>query len=355
MNVWLGVPFMMVALLGGLQTIPVDQYEAAKVDGASGWQSFWNITLPGLRTVSSTVILLGCIWTFNLFAVIYFVTGGGPAGKTEILVTFTYRAFERGDLAIAATYATIVFSLLLVFSLFYRRHDPRRGVRTTRCSMTRGRTALTHLVLILFVIWSVTPVVWTFLTSLKPESQIFTTQVKLFADPPTLENYQALLTRGDFLRWGANSFFVAFLTTIAGVLLASTCAYALSRFRFRGRGPALVRLPRGPDVPGHHPARAALLDLHVARPAGHAVGAGALVLDLRHPLLHPHAEGLLRHDPLRPRGGRTGGRPGRLRLVLAHRHAALRPGPRRHGVLLVHHSVERVPLRSGLPDEPRRA
>jgi len=67
------------------------------------------------------VILLGAIWTFNLFAVIYFVTGGGPAGKTEILVTFTYRAFERGDLAIAATYSTIVFSLLLVFSLIYRR------------------------------------------------------------------------------------------------------------------------------------------------------------------------------------------------------------------------------------------
>jgi arabinogalactan oligomer/maltooligosaccharide transport system permease protein len=105
--------------------------------------------------------------------------------------------------------------------------------------MTRGRSALTHFILILFVIWSVTPVVWTFLTSLKPESQIFTTQVKLFADPPTLENYETLLTRGDFLRWGANSFFVAVLTTIAGVLLASTCAYALSRFRFRGRGPAL--------------------------------------------------------------------------------------------------------------------
>lgn len=120
-NVWLGVPFMMVALLGGLQTIPTEQYEAARVDGATAWQSFWNITLPGLRTVSQTVILLGSIWTFNLFAVIYFTTGGGPAGKTEILVTFTYRAFERGDLAVAATYATIVFSLLLVFSLVYRR------------------------------------------------------------------------------------------------------------------------------------------------------------------------------------------------------------------------------------------
>jgi arabinogalactan oligomer/maltooligosaccharide transport system permease protein len=120
-NVWLGVPFMMVALLGGLQTISSEQYEAATVDGAGPWQSFWNITLPGLRTVSQTVILLGIIWTFNLFAVIYFTTGGGPAGKTEILVTYTYRWFDRGEYAIAATYAVIVFSLLLVFSLVYRR------------------------------------------------------------------------------------------------------------------------------------------------------------------------------------------------------------------------------------------
>jgi arabinogalactan oligomer / maltooligosaccharide transport system permease protein len=120
-NVWLGVPFMMVALLGGLQTIPQDQYEAARVDGANAWQSFQHITLPGLRSVSQTVILLGSIWTFNLFVVIFFVTGGGPAAKTEILVTYTYRAFERGDFAMAATYAVIVFSMLLVFSLVYRR------------------------------------------------------------------------------------------------------------------------------------------------------------------------------------------------------------------------------------------
>ena len=120
-NVWLGVPFMMVALLGGLQTIPNEQYEAARVDGAGAWQSFLNITMPGLRSVSLTVILLGSIWTFNLFVVIYFVTGGGPAAKTEILVTYTYRAFERGDFAMAATYAVIVFSMLLVFSFVYRR------------------------------------------------------------------------------------------------------------------------------------------------------------------------------------------------------------------------------------------
>ena len=120
-NVWLGIPFMMVTLLGGLQSIPGDLYEAAQMDGASRVQSFWNITLPQLKSVSTTVILLGCIWTFNIFVVIYFITGGGPAGKTDILVTYTYNGFTLGQYAIAATYGFLIFSMLLVFSTVYRR------------------------------------------------------------------------------------------------------------------------------------------------------------------------------------------------------------------------------------------
>ena len=120
-NVWLGIPFMMVVLLGGLQSIPGDLYEAAQMDGASPTQSFWNITLPQLKAVSTTVILLGCIWTFNIFVVIFFITGGGPGGKTDILVTYTYNGFTIGQYAIAATYAVLIFSLLLVFSSIYRR------------------------------------------------------------------------------------------------------------------------------------------------------------------------------------------------------------------------------------------
>ena len=120
-NVWLGIPFMMVVLLGGLQSIPGDLYEAAQMDGATPRQSFWNITLPQLKSVSTTVILLGCIWTFNIFVVIFFITGGGPGGKTEILVTYTYNGFTLGQYAIAATYGVLIFSLLLVFSSVYRR------------------------------------------------------------------------------------------------------------------------------------------------------------------------------------------------------------------------------------------
>lgn len=128
-NVWLGVPFMMVALLGGLQSINQDLYEAAAIDGASPWQRFRNITLPGLRPVSSTVILLGTIWTFNMFPIIYFVTGGQPAGQTEILVTGAYRAAFEGlrNYSLAATYGVLILSLLLVYASFYRRALRKQG------------------------------------------------------------------------------------------------------------------------------------------------------------------------------------------------------------------------------------
>jgi arabinogalactan oligomer / maltooligosaccharide transport system permease protein len=128
-NVWLGVPFMMVAILGGLQSIPADLYEAAEMDGATPWQRFRNVTLPGLRPVSSTVILLGTIWTFNMFPIIYFVTGGQPAGQTEILVTGAYRAAFEGvrNYSLAATYGVLILSLLMVFAAVYRRTLKAQG------------------------------------------------------------------------------------------------------------------------------------------------------------------------------------------------------------------------------------
>ncbi len=120
-NVWLGVPFMMVALLGGMQSIPQDLYEAARVDGASRRQQFWNVTLPQLKSVSVAVTMLGIIWTFNLFVVIFLTTGGGPAGKTDILVTESFNLFQAQQYAQAATYSVIILSLLLVFVSIYQR------------------------------------------------------------------------------------------------------------------------------------------------------------------------------------------------------------------------------------------
>nr|WP_199441506.1 sugar ABC transporter permease [Umezawaea beigongshangensis] len=127
-NVWLGVPFMMVALLGGLQSIPGDLYEAAEVDGATPWQRFRDITLPGLRSVSSTVVLLGVIWTFNMFAIVYLVAGPNP--NTRILVTYAFERFFSGasrDYAVASTYGVLILSVLLVFASVYRRALREQG------------------------------------------------------------------------------------------------------------------------------------------------------------------------------------------------------------------------------------
>ncbi len=124
-NVWAGIPFMMVALLGGLQAIPGELYEAAEMDGTSPWQRFRHVTVPGLRPVSNTVILLGTIWTFNQFNIIFLLLGQNNGGDTDILVTYAYRKAFSGvsDYSGAATYGIVILSLLLAFSTFYRRHQ----------------------------------------------------------------------------------------------------------------------------------------------------------------------------------------------------------------------------------------
>ncbi|MFE7275795.1 carbohydrate ABC transporter permease [Streptomyces sp. NPDC057623] len=129
-NVWLGVPFMLIALLGGLQSIPGDLYEAAEMDGATAWQRFRHITLPGLRSVSSTVVLLSAIWTFNMFPVIFLLTRGGPGDATEILVTYAYRlsfVISPRDYAGSAAWGVLILLLLALFATAYRRSLRKQG------------------------------------------------------------------------------------------------------------------------------------------------------------------------------------------------------------------------------------
>ncbi|MES4906805.1 MULTISPECIES: sugar ABC transporter permease [unclassified Streptomyces] len=129
-NIWLGVPFMLVALLGGLQSIPGELYEAAEMDGAGPWQRFRHITLPGLRSVSSTVVLLSTIWTFNMFPVIFLLTRGGPGDSTEILVTYAYRLSfvdSPRDFAGASAWGVLILLILMLFAAVYRRALRRQG------------------------------------------------------------------------------------------------------------------------------------------------------------------------------------------------------------------------------------
>jgi arabinogalactan oligomer/maltooligosaccharide transport system permease protein len=131
-NTWLGFPFMMVVALGALESIPRDMYEAAEVDGATGWQRFRHITLPHLRPALGPAVVLGSIWTFNMFNVIYLVSHGQPGGATDILVTQAYRwAFERGErYGLASAYATLIFLILLAWTVVRARRTRAAGVET---------------------------------------------------------------------------------------------------------------------------------------------------------------------------------------------------------------------------------
>jgi arabinogalactan oligomer/maltooligosaccharide transport system permease protein len=119
-NTWLGFPFMMVIALGGLTAIPRDLYEAAALDGAGPIRRFFSITLPLLMPTLAPAIVLGTVWTFNMFNVIYLVSGGAPNNSTDILITEAFRwAFERGQggaFGYAAAYSTLVFVMLVAYT-----------------------------------------------------------------------------------------------------------------------------------------------------------------------------------------------------------------------------------------------
>jgi arabinogalactan oligomer/maltooligosaccharide transport system permease protein len=122
-NVWLGFPFMMVVTLGALTSIPKDVLEAAEVDGATRWQRFRLVTLPLLKPVLLPAVVLGSVWTFNMFNVVFLVSGGEPDGTTDILVSEAYRwAFTRDkQYGYAAAYAVLIFLLLALGSRFFAR------------------------------------------------------------------------------------------------------------------------------------------------------------------------------------------------------------------------------------------
>ena len=121
-DVWIGVPFMALVFLSGMQAIPEDQYESAYIDGVNSFQKFFYITLPGLRNIILIATLLSALWTFNDFNAIYILTAGGPVNSTDILITslyknaFVYLKFDR-----AAVMAVITFLILTIISIVYAR------------------------------------------------------------------------------------------------------------------------------------------------------------------------------------------------------------------------------------------
>ncbi|MGY5049836.1 carbohydrate ABC transporter permease [Streptomyces sp. 900105755] len=130
-NIWIGVPFNLVVLYSGLQSVPPGLYEAAALDGAGAWRRFWSITFPLLRPVSAITLLLGLVYTLKVFDIIWIMTKGGPADSSTTFATWSYQ-LGFGNLLPAFGPGAAVGNLLvvtaLVFGLVYVRVQRKQAL-----------------------------------------------------------------------------------------------------------------------------------------------------------------------------------------------------------------------------------
>ncbi|MFC0529301.1 ABC transporter permease [Phytohabitans kaempferiae] len=294
-NVWKGVPFFTVAFLAGLKAIPADQYEAATVDGASPFQRFMHVTLPGLRHVMTVTVTLSSIWTFNNFDLIWLLTQGGPGNATApyVLVAYSKAILQLqygAGAAVTLVMLPVVGVLVFVLVRLLRRDGdaaPPRWTGKSRKALpwviaavvtgllawasprifwkaavvlgvlllivaavgwvvsalrTWGRRRASSLAsglgsalglagLLLFVL---VPLYWIVVTAFKSEGQIVMHTSDLWPTPWTLQQFTDLFTTKPFGRWYLNTILVSAASTAVALVLAALAGYALARLRFRG-------------------------------------------------------------------------------------------------------------------------
>ena len=362
---WLGFPFMMVVVLGALTSIPKDVLEAAEVDGATRWQRFRLVTLPLLGPVLLPAVVLGAVWTFNMFNVVFLVSGGEPDGTTDILVSEAYRwAFTRDNqYGYAAAYAVLIFLLLAGGSrIFGRKLTPARGRRMTRrplegrssrtcCSSPRARSRSTR------CSGSSRS------RSRRPGPAAATARLLPLVSAPSLDNFRTVVgaaappggrrRRRLFAHQLANSLVVSLATALVAIAVATPAAYALARFPFVGSKAGLRALL----ATQMFPTVASAVPLYLLLDALHLLDSRAGLILVYASTAVPFAifqlRGLVPRHPGRHRGGRDGRRRQRARAFLLVVLPAARPAIAVTGALRVHERVERVHPRrdAALPED----
>jgi len=123
-KIWRSFPFMLVSLLAALQGIDRSLYEAAAIDGASKWQTFWYVTMPQLKGISLVLCILMTIWTINDFETPWLITQGGPSGATENLILLAHRlTFARNQIGMGSAVSFVTFLILMALALLLLRQQ----------------------------------------------------------------------------------------------------------------------------------------------------------------------------------------------------------------------------------------
>jgi multiple sugar transport system permease protein len=256
-NLWQGIPFFTINLLAGLKAIDQELYEAAAIDGASGWRQFLHITLPGLRYVIIVVTLLSTIWTFNTFTLIFLLTGGGPMDTTKVYSILSYNYAIGGHrygpgIAVSLSMAPVLGIFIMILGRYmmsgrrlYEEHSTREpgalaallgflawpfkllgrillaifwlindgierlveGIgRLVRLAIGRGQSVahlhrrskwrgqiVPALALVLLLTFELLPFYWVIITAFKTELQITRFQSIFWPDPWSLDQFARLL------------------------------------------------------------------------------------------------------------------------------------------------------------------
>jgi multiple sugar transport system permease protein len=296
-NIWKGIPFFTMLLLAGLKAIDKELYEAAEVDGANALSRFRHITLPGLKYVIATTVLLSTISTFNTFGLVYLMTGGGPGGATRL---YSILAYERAIIglrfgpgaAVALSMAPVLILFIFALARFMRRGIERdeqrsttdrvfgrigaalgalinillwpfglllagvdalynaasRAIRNARPAERRDQPVMRRhtrerlgivvrlLLLLPLLTFVLFPFYWVCITAFKTELQIQQFRSIYWPEPWTLDQFRTLLFETGYLLWFRNTVVVALSTTALSVMFSALAGYALARLKFRGAG-----------------------------------------------------------------------------------------------------------------------
>ena len=291
-SVWQRVPFFLLNLLAGLKSIDVELYDAASIDGASGWRQFLHITLPGLRNVIIVVLLLATIWSFNEFSLIFLLTGGGPMNATKVYSVLAYwLARQRMGMGVAVAMSMAPVFVLAIMALgryIVRQEDSGTREATSasglvatlsrvlsvpllalgcavkalfwgatagleglaglvthlgpaelsRAALRRRRRAGTLLawaILLALAAFELAPFYSVIVTAGKSELQITLFESVLWPRPWSTQQFQRLLGPGrNFWPWLQNTLLVSLVTPALTTLVAAGGAYALVRLKWRG-------------------------------------------------------------------------------------------------------------------------
>ncbi|MFI7543737.1 ABC transporter permease subunit [Actinoplanes sp. NPDC049599] len=291
-NVWKGVPFFAVCFLAGLKAIPADLYEAATIDGASSWQKFANVTLPGLRHVITVTVTLSSIWTFNNFDLIWLLTQGGPGDVTApyVLVAYSKAILQLqygAGAAVTLVMLPVIGALVFVLVRLLRQDNAaqwtgpaRKGLPWVITAVVTGLLAWASpqifwkaaVVLAVFLLVAAAvgrlvstlgsrggrrasalvsglgsgvalagllafvlgPLYWIAVTAFKSEGQVVMRTNDLWPTPWTWEQFSALFANQPFGRWYLNTILVSAASTAVALVCAALAGYALARLRFRG-------------------------------------------------------------------------------------------------------------------------